>query len=273
MHKTAIVAEAQENVAKVQETILEEDINKMVEGEEDEESYASEFADSVFQDDNDDSGNRLDPESHKENSKVVDDDVDDNVDKEKKNDVRGKVSDSLETRNEQTQTLIPSPSRSPKTDLSFNKTLFEELIDNVSPTPDTTSKDPSMSQPTSSTNKILQGSVAELSRRKMKDMSDTLNNLVPELNVAKTNELIKEAIPRMVNDAVKHDQDLSTDIVRELVSKEFATHAPKIIKELFKLHMKNKVLNVHPTISISTIKTTADLKQQLYLKMKTDLQA
>ncbi|GKD70315.1 hypothetical protein Tco_1324405, partial [Tanacetum coccineum] len=60
MHKTALVAEAQDN-----------------------------FAYSVFQDNNDDSGNRLDPESHKANLEVFDDDdddVDDNVDKEKKND-------------------------------------------------------------------------------------------------------------------------------------------------------------------------------------------
>ncbi|GJS46358.1 hypothetical protein Tco_0596479 [Tanacetum coccineum] len=47
MHKTAIVAEAQENVAKVQEKILEEDIAKMVNGE-DEDSYASAFANLVF---------------------------------------------------------------------------------------------------------------------------------------------------------------------------------------------------------------------------------
>ncbi|GJW98471.1 hypothetical protein Tco_0180279 [Tanacetum coccineum] len=124
-----------------------------------------------------------------------------------------------------------------------------------------------MLQPTSNTNKILPGSVAELSRRrgqlreqmtntfitkdyfdyKMKEMSNNLNNLVPELIIAKTNELIKEAIPRMVNDA--------------------------IIEELFKIHMKNKVLNVHPTTSISTTKITADLKPQLYLKMKSDLHA
>ncbi|GKD04044.1 hypothetical protein Tco_1179018 [Tanacetum coccineum] len=73
----------------------------------------------------------------------------------------------------------------------------------------------------------------------------------------------------MVNNAVKKDRDIFSDVVPELVLKEFVTHAPKIIEELFKLHMKNKVLNVHPTISISTTKTTADLKQQLYLKMKT----
>nr|GEU72447.1 hypothetical protein [Tanacetum cinerariifolium] len=38
---------------------------------------------------------------------------------------------------------------------------------------------------------------------KMKEMFDNLNNLVQELSVEKTNELLKEAIPRMVNDAVK----------------------------------------------------------------------
>nr|GEX98077.1 copia protein [Tanacetum cinerariifolium] len=233
MHKTAIIVEAQENVAKVQEKILKEDIKKMVEGEEDEESYASEFADSVFQDDDDDSGDRIEPESHKKNSEVVDDydDINDNVDKEKKNDdveemkdnssddnddhvdhtfIRREVSGSLETRNEHTQTPIPSPPRSPRTDLSLDKTLSEELTANVLPTPDTISKDPNTSQPTLSTSKILTGSVAELSRchgqlreqltntfiikeyfkGKIKEIFDTLNNLVPELTI-KTNELMK----------------------------------------------------------------------------------
>ncbi|GJT30318.1 hypothetical protein Tco_0910593 [Tanacetum coccineum] len=75
------------------------------------------------------------------------------------------------------------------------------------------------------------------------------------------------------NDTVKKDREIFENVVPELVLKEFATYAPKIIEELFKRHMKNKVLNVHPTISISTAKTTAGLKQQLYLKMKTYLQA
>ncbi|GKF14040.1 hypothetical protein Tco_0055502, partial [Tanacetum coccineum] len=119
MHKTSLAAEAKENVAKVQEKLLEEDIEKIVEGE-DEESYASVFTDSVFQD-NDDTDTRLERGSHKKNPKTIDDD--DDVDKEKKDDekddnddnndnnddgnddhddhalVRNKVSGSLETRN------------------------------------------------------------------------------------------------------------------------------------------------------------------------------
>ncbi|GKA81054.1 hypothetical protein Tco_0787746 [Tanacetum coccineum] len=66
----------------------------------------------------------------------------------------------------------------------------------------------------------------------------TLNNLVPELTVAKTNELIKEAVPRIVNDVVKQDIKSSTAIVLQLISQEFIVHASKIIKELFKNHMK-----------------------------------
>ncbi|GJT37908.1 hypothetical protein Tco_0937773 [Tanacetum coccineum] len=108
MNKNGLAAEAQENVAKVQEKILEEDIEKIVEGE-DENSYASAFADSVFK-----------------MTKILDDDNDDD-----KNDDNDDHDDHA------------------------------------------------------------------------LEMSDTLNNLVPELSVAKTNELLKEAIPRMVNDAVK----------------------------------------------------------------------
>ncbi|GJU08266.1 hypothetical protein Tco_1124696 [Tanacetum coccineum] len=67
LHKTALAAEAQENVATIQEKLKEEEIEKMVEGKDDEESYASEFAASVFNNDDDDSGSKIEPESHKEN--------------------------------------------------------------------------------------------------------------------------------------------------------------------------------------------------------------
>ncbi|GJT25710.1 retrovirus-related pol polyprotein from transposon TNT 1-94 [Tanacetum coccineum] len=86
LHKTALAAEAQENIAKVQEKLAEEEIEKLVEGDEDEESYASEFADSVLNDDVDDSGTRLEPGSHKENPEKVDDD-DEEIEKEKKDDI------------------------------------------------------------------------------------------------------------------------------------------------------------------------------------------
>nr|GEY67358.1 hypothetical protein [Tanacetum cinerariifolium] len=90
-----------------------------------------------------------------------------------------------------------------------------------------------MSDLTSSTSKIFSSSVAELSRRhgqlrkqltdtfitkeyfdnKMKEMSNTFNHLVPKLTVDKTNEIMKEAIQRMVNDAVKKDREIFADVV------------------------------------------------------------
>ncbi|GJY84821.1 hypothetical protein Tco_0498847 [Tanacetum coccineum] len=73
LYKTALAAKAQENVAKIQEKLEEEEIEKMIEGDEDEESYAIEFADSMFNDD-DDFGTRIEPGRHKENSEVLDDD-------------------------------------------------------------------------------------------------------------------------------------------------------------------------------------------------------
>ncbi|GJS25296.1 hypothetical protein Tco_0453928 [Tanacetum coccineum] len=43
-----------------------------------------------------------------------------------------------------------------------------------------------------------------------------------------------------------------------------------MIEELFRKHMQHTTLNLYPTKSSSTAgKSTADLQQQLYLKMKT----
>ncbi|GJT93894.1 hypothetical protein Tco_1082739 [Tanacetum coccineum] len=86
LHKTALAAEAQENIAKVQEKLAEEEIEKLVEGDEDKESYASEFVDSVLNDDVNDFDTRLEPKSHKENPKKVDDD-DVEIEEEKKDDI------------------------------------------------------------------------------------------------------------------------------------------------------------------------------------------
>nr|GEV00770.1 hypothetical protein [Tanacetum cinerariifolium] len=177
--------------------LAKEEIEKMVEGEEDEESYASEFADSMFNDDVDDSGTRIEPEIHKENPELVDeyevndkvkqdeindDDVEkpDDVVEEKENDdqidhtsVETHVMGSMETRNEQMQTPIPTLTRSPRKDISLDKTIYEELTIKVSPTTATTSKDSSKSKSkkgfTSNKTKILSRSIAGMCRRRDAD--------------------------------------------------------------------------------------------------------
>ncbi|GJR32289.1 hypothetical protein Tco_1108521 [Tanacetum coccineum] len=206
----------------LEKKILEEDVEKIIEGE-DEESYASEFANSIFLDE-EYSRTRIEPGSHKENPETFDDDEDD-VDKKKDD----KKDDDDDDDNDD------------RDDHALIITRVTELTATVSPTPATTSQDQSNSKPTSSKTKVFLGSIAQMSRRrgqlrkhmkhtfvtntyfqeKMKEMSDTLNNLVPELIVAKTNDLIKVAVPRMVNYAVKKDREISTSNVPELISREF----------------------------------------------------
>ncbi|GJQ92327.1 hypothetical protein Tco_0003466 [Tanacetum coccineum] len=235
---------------------------QVVEGEKDEESYASEFSNSMFNND-DDSCTKIEPESHKENPEVVDDDEVNDKEKQdekkdedaKKTDDIAKVKDnadytnhslvgtyatgSMETRNEQMQTPIPTPNRSHRKDLSLDKTISEELTAPVSPTTATTSKSKSKRGFTSNKTKILPRSIGGMCRR---EVLDHCNNIVPELTFAK-NEMIKEEMPRLVDLAVQKDQEI----------------AP----------INNTTLNLYPTTSSSTTGiSTVDLQYQLYVNMK-----
>ncbi|GJW69884.1 hypothetical protein Tco_0126801 [Tanacetum coccineum] len=71
--------------------------------------------------DDDDSENRLEPESHKDNPETVDDDADNYVEKVDEEEI-GEMG-SLETRTEETQTTIPTPPRSPRILLSSDKNI------------------------------------------------------------------------------------------------------------------------------------------------------
>ncbi|GJT49939.1 hypothetical protein Tco_0976096 [Tanacetum coccineum] len=289
LHKTALAAGAQENIAKVQEKLAEEDIEKMVEGDKDEESYVSEFADSVLNDDVDDFGTRIEPGSYKENPKKVNDDdkelkkdkndeeieenkIDEEIEKENKHDNAKKtdevvtekeivddVTGNMEIRKEQKQTPIPSPTRSPRNVSSSNKTVSEELIATVSPTPATTSK-------VSSTTKCKKQFI---SYSKIREVLDHCNKVVPDVTFAKTKEMITQEMLRLVNLRVDKDREVDLINAKDMIAKEFATHGPKMIEDLFRKHMHNTTLNIYPTTSSSTETTSsADLQQQLYFKMK-----
>ncbi|GKC58173.1 hypothetical protein Tco_1085771 [Tanacetum coccineum] len=272
-------AKAQENVSKVPEQ-LEEKRNKMVKGDKDEESYASEFADSMFNDDNDDTCTRIEPGSHKENPKVVDDDDviviekkdDKNVDDEDKDVDVEKKDDGAEDKDNDDQT-----------DQALELTVF------VSPTTATTSKVKSKRGFPSNKTKILPRIIAGMSKRrgqirnhienkfvtheffmgKIREFLVHCNDVVLELRFTKINEMIKDEMPRLVHLVVKKDREMILKNVLELILKEFSTHAPKIIEELFQKHMQNTTLNLYPTTSSSTAAiSTVDLQHQLYLTMK-----
>ncbi|GJS49350.1 hypothetical protein Tco_0599471 [Tanacetum coccineum] len=108
-------------------TIRQKQVSK---GEKDEQSY----------DDADDSDNRLEPRSHKENPEYVDDD--DDKEEEKVDAKEGNEMGSLEIRTEKMQTPIPTTPRSPRINLSSDKNIVQELTDTVSLSTPTTSKDP-----------------------------------------------------------------------------------------------------------------------------------
>ncbi|GJS84850.1 hypothetical protein Tco_0751391 [Tanacetum coccineum] len=82
---------------------------------------------------------------------------------------------------------------------------------------------------------------------KIREVLDHCNNVVLELTFAKTNEMLKEEIPRLVNLAVNHDREI----------------APT----------NNTTLNLYPTTSSTTATTsTNDMQHQLYLTMKSNAQ-
>ncbi|GJZ66085.1 hypothetical protein Tco_0622781 [Tanacetum coccineum] len=100
-----------------------------------------------------------------------------------------------------------------------------------------------------------------------------LHEIVPQLAERATNDLIEGNLKRVVANTVIKDRDAFQSELPALISKEFDAHAPKIIEELFKHYVETNVIQVHPTITTSTDTTSsADIQQQLYLKMKSNLQ-
>nr|GEV47341.1 hypothetical protein [Tanacetum cinerariifolium] len=245
----------------------------VVKGEKNEEEYASKFAVSIFDVDVDDFGNRLEPGSHKKNLKVIDDDDvnDDEKKDEKKDDVGIHEMGSLENRTEKMQSPIPTTPTSPRINLSLDKTIVQELIDTVSPSTATTSKDPQKEICISNKYSHLP---RVLPRKVHGKVYQVLYEIVPQLAERVTNDLIEENLKRVVTDTVIQERDAFQSKVPALISKEFDAHAPKIIEERFEHYVQINVIQVHPTKTTSTDTTSsANLQQQLYLKMKSNLQA
>ncbi|GKA43690.1 hypothetical protein Tco_0736414 [Tanacetum coccineum] len=96
----------------------------VVEGGQDDESYASKFANSMLHDDVDDYGDRIEPRSHNKHPEIVNDDDNEEEKKYEKKDYEMGI---LEIRTENMQTLIPTPPRSPRIILSSDKNINQEL--------------------------------------------------------------------------------------------------------------------------------------------------
>ncbi|GJR68132.1 hypothetical protein Tco_0014197 [Tanacetum coccineum] len=254
LHKTTLAVEARENIAKVQEKLEEEAIEKMDECEGDEESYASDFATSMFQDDDDDYDNRIELKK------------DDKKDAEKANDDKKKdETGSKETRKEKMQTPIPSPTRSPRKTLSLNKTLSQELTETASPSNATTSKAQRKIRRISSKYNHIPGVIHRICRHQGYMIQHMEKKYVTDYEFWK----VHGKVDKVLHEIIPHIAEKATDDLIE----EFANQAPPIIKEIFKNYVSNNVIQVHPTTSTSTSTTSSVvLQQQLYLKMNYNLQ-
>ncbi|GJT87037.1 hypothetical protein Tco_1068754 [Tanacetum coccineum] len=141
------------------------------------------------------------------------------------------------------QTPIPSPLRFPRKDLSSDKAIAEELTVSVSPTPATLFQ---------RRVKLISKKYSHILVALRRQVDKVLQDIVPKTDSNATNDLIDDNLPRVVANVVKKEREASKATVTALIYKEFDDHVPKIIEELFKIYMKNNVINVHPTTSIST---------------------
>ncbi|GJT02019.1 hypothetical protein Tco_0823188 [Tanacetum coccineum] len=218
--------------------------------------------------DDDDSKDRIEPGSHKDNPKVVVDDDDDDKEREKQDDEMG----SLEIRNEETQTTIPTPLSSPRKILSSDKKTFQELTDIVSNPTISTSKQPQVKKRISSKYSHLPGALRRMCRRQgymIQDMErkcvttakfwethnkidDILHEVVPQIAENVTNDLIEANLKPCIVNTIIEDRDAFRSEVPAFVSQEFKTHAPKIITKLFEDFVQSNVIHVHPTTTSST---------------------
>nr|GEW88022.1 RNA-directed DNA polymerase, eukaryota [Tanacetum cinerariifolium] len=244
LHKTALIAEAQENIAKVQEKLDEEEIDKMVEGSTHVESYASVFTETILNDESadvDDTENKIEPRTQKKNPERVYDD--DETEKEKvgkvHNIVEKEVVNETNVEAEKLLKLLRKKRRRNLIRSHIKKTFITR----------------------------------EFFADKIQEVLKHCDTIVPELTVAKINAMIKKEMPRLVKLEVDKDREVSPVHISGMVSKEFTAHGPKLIEELFRKHMQNTPLNLYPKPSLSTATTSiADLQQQLYLIMKAKLQ-
>ncbi|GKD44508.1 hypothetical protein Tco_1269153 [Tanacetum coccineum] len=134
------------------------------------------------------------------------------------------------------QTPIPTKLRSPRTILSSDKNIIQELTNTV-PLPTTT----------------------------------TSNTSHSKIRIYK--DLIENNLKSCIAVTIIEDRDAFCSEVPDLVSQEFNAQAPKIIEDIFKNYVQSNVIQVYPTTTTSTESTSsANLQQQLYFKMKRSLQ-
>ncbi|GJX77848.1 hypothetical protein Tco_0324659 [Tanacetum coccineum] len=215
MHKTALATEAQENIAKVQEKLEEEEIEKMIK-----------------------------PGSHKENPKTVDDDDEENENEnekkdDKKDDEEKDNNDHIDHTLVETQetgnTVSPSTattSKDPhqKRRISSKYSHLPGALRRMCKRQGYMIRDMKIKCVTNIEFWKVHGKVDKV-----------LHEIVPQIAERATNDLIEGNLKRVVANTIIQERDAFQAEVHAVISKEFAAHASKIIEELFKSHMQNNM--------------------------------
>ncbi|GJZ85318.1 hypothetical protein Tco_0650657, partial [Tanacetum coccineum] len=161
----------------------------------DEESYASEFVDSFFQDDDDDSEKK--DKKKDDDDDVNDDHTDHTLDKTQE-------TGSLETRNEKMQTPITLPHRSPRTNLSLDKTISKELTNTISPSTTTTSQ------------------------------------VIPKIASNATNDIIEDNLPKVIVNRLYTEEKRHNNVITVHPTTNFSTTTPSSSDLQQQLYLKMK---------------------------------
>ncbi|GKC54868.1 hypothetical protein Tco_1077613 [Tanacetum coccineum] len=228
-------AEARENVKLVEQHMLDEDVNKLVEGKE---SVANQFADDMIMS-QEDPDTRIDPGSQKEIREMVKVTEYVAIDEEEEEEtakaelIRKKGKGSLEIRD----TPLATPTRSPKTEtLSLDKDVLKELM-----TSKLTASKVSSSKSTPKILRHLQGALARMSKchghmlqntrntflqksnmkTLLKKINEALTNVVPKLVIKATNQNMKDKLPWVVVDAIKLEREKSRAELSSFLGKGF----------------------------------------------------
>ncbi|GJY15446.1 hypothetical protein Tco_0385868 [Tanacetum coccineum] len=254
LHKTDLAAEAQENIAKVQEKLDEEEIERWLK--------VTKMKNHMQKDE------EIEKEEKDNNVEKTDEVV-----KEKY--IVDDVTGSMEIRKEQKFRGIDTSQH--LTYHPISATTSKDPINNKTERKDSIAICRSMILETQAVRLVSMRRQARIvlmlsdsnKFHKIREVLDHCNKVVPEITFAKTNEMIKQEMPHLVNLTINKHREVDPINAQALIAKEFASHGPKMIEELFRKHMQNTTLNLYPTTSsLTTRKSSADLQHQLYLNMK-----
>ncbi|GJR08927.1 hypothetical protein Tco_0791579 [Tanacetum coccineum] len=208
--------------------------------------------------DDDDSEDRLEPRSHKDNPEHVDDD-DDDKDAKKVDEEEGGEMGSLETRTEKMQTPIPTPPIYPRTILSSDKNLTQELTETVPLPTTTTSNTPHSKRRIYSKYNHLSGALRGMCRRQGYMIQNMERKCVTIKQFCKTHNQVNQVLHLGVS-------QLAKKAIEELIENNLK---PCIVATI----IEYRDAFLHPTTTTSTETTSSvDLQQQLHFKMKRSLQ-